>query len=323
MPVRLLSLFGSYDFFAKSLPGMLLVVGLFPLLKANSVPIPDLSQKIVVFVVILVVIWLIGTLLGEAVHSIAIHFEKIAAWGGKTARNIKDYFSNITGFKLPHPTDFSSTQKHSISEHQDPIEHDSFFLQKYQSLLSLLIGWYSGFYNWGTNRWNDIIYIAWGHRDIFETRLTTPASSSSFTQQHLIDFVREEIDDSPPFNSDEIYTVIVSRLSLSQCERAFRFQSRYGFCRSMGVVLLLIGTAYLLTITYPSAWWIPSSFQYKPYLLDYFDQNINSVVWTISSLFIATSFLFFLASGDYKRRYIEYLLSEFYTVNNLSGTGEE
>lgn len=318
MPVRLLSLFGSYDFFAKSLPGMSLVVGLFPLLKANSVPIPDLSQRIVVFVVILVVIWLVGTLLGEAVHSIAIHVEKIAAWGGKTARSMKDYISNITGFSLPHPTGYSTASEYSINGQNDSIEQDSFLLRKYQSFKHLVIGWYSGLYNWSINRRNGIIYIVWGHRDMFETRLKAPTSSSSFTHQYLVDFVRNELDDEPPFNSDEVYTVIVSQLSLSQCERAFRFQSRYGFCRSMGVVLLLIGSSYLLTSKYPSSWWVPSSLQYKPYLFDYFPQNTHSVISTISILLIAISLLFFLASGDYKRRYIEYLLSEFYTINKFS-----
>lgn len=319
MPVRLLSLFGSYDFFAKSLPGMLLVVGTFPLLKSGSIPTPDLSRKIIIFIVVLIIVWLLGTLLGEAVHTVAIYFEKVAAWSGKRLRSLKDDLSKITGLKLPRPNELTvaQDQQRISSEGQRSQRINPFSLRIYFLLRSIFIRVYTSVLNLANNLFHELKDIVWGHRSMFKTKLEAPTTSSPFTQQYLVDFVRKELEDKPPHDIDAIYTVIVTKVSNSPSERAFRFQSRYGFCRSMGVVLFLIGITYLLVIEYPSSWWVPSAFRYQPYLLEYFKANTNNVVGMISILLIATSAIFFLASGNYKRRYIEYLMSELFVSNNL------
>lgn len=86
MPNRILNVFGSYDFYGKALPGIVFSVGvltLFP--NSDSLPLsPDLAS----YAFFLLLITLVGTLIGEAVHSLGIYIESLIAWVGRRLFNI-------------------------------------------------------------------------------------------------------------------------------------------------------------------------------------------------------------------------------------------
>lgn len=135
----------------------------------------------------------------------------------------------------------------------------------------------------------------------------------------MIDFVRNDLDDSPPHDYNDIYMVVTSLLTNTGCERAFRFQSRYAFCRSMAFVTLSIGVTYITVVEYPSFLPVPNALNYEPYLLSYFPEGSDrgSVIGFISILCIIISVIFARAAGSYKRYFVEYLVSELYVARNL------
>ncbi|WP_152417868.1 hypothetical protein [Haloferax mucosum] len=310
MPTRLLSFFGSYDFLAKTLPGIAFVMGFFPLLKHDSVPIPNLSENILIFISTLAIIGLFGTLLGEVIHSIANFLEDVSEVLRRLAQDIKTWVAHGTGFRLPLPSEESLNQRRQ--EQDDDTKRtlrDEFrdFAMKF----------YSRQFNWWMNRLNEVSYVARGHRTQFTRKLSSPASS--FAHEHIIDFVRKDLDDSPPHNYDDIYMVVTSLLTNTGCERAFRFQSRYAFCRSMAFVTLSIGVTYITVIECPTFLPIPSALNYEPYLLSYFSEGSNhgSIIGFISILSIIISIIFARAAGAYKRYFVEYLVAELYVAREF------
>jgi hypothetical protein len=310
MPSRLLSVFGSYDFFAKALPGMTFIVGIFPLLKVSSLPIPSLDNRFFIFIMVSVVVVLLGTLLGEVVHSIANHLEDVIAWAGKRGRD--SITTLLTTVHLPPQPREPVTTK----ARDEFIEDQENGWSSNEGISAIAQGAYNRLYWWLSNRVRELEYMVWSHRSIFKERLTSPPADS-FNKENLTDFVVNELEDEYPYDYDAIYTVITSLLSNSGCERAFKFEARYAFCRSMWFVLSFISIAYFIIITYPSQWWAPSALNYQPYLLKFFATNPKSVIGMISITLFITSVIFARAAGTYKRIYIEYLLSEFYVVRNI------
>ncbi|RYJ12713.1 hypothetical protein ELS19_01130 [Halogeometricum borinquense] len=313
MPTRLLSFFGSYDFLAKTLPGIAFVAGIFPLLKHNAVPVPDVSDSILVFITTLAMIGLAGTLLGEVVHSIAHLLEEIAEWGGKLLREIKDRTAYALGIRIPRPSEDSPNKRRP-----DEDGESNLYTRLRRKGWNLLKEAYSRSFNWGKRRVSEVAYIVWGHRNQFHSKVKSPGPTS-FSQQYMIDFVLDELNDPAPHNYDDIYMVVTSFLTNKGCERAFRFQSRYAFCRSMSFVSFFVGVVYILVVEYPPYLPIPTAFDYQPYLLAYFSNSsgVSSIIWMISYILIAISLIFARAAGAYKRYFVEYLISELYVAREL------
>lgn len=313
MPTRLLSFFGSYDFLSKSLPGVAFVIGVFPLLKNNSISVPNISENFLVFITTLAILGIMGTLLGEVIHSIANHIEDVTEWAGKLLREVKDKVTYATGLRLPQPKQDSPNQRRT-----DQLESPPPHLRVYRLFVGTINGAYSRVYQWSQRRYRETAYIAWGHRSQFSSKVKSPASTS-LIQQYLIEFVVNDLEHSPPLKPNEIYMIVTSFLMNTGAERAFRFQSRYAFCRSMGFVTFFTGLSYLTIIQYPSSWPIPPAFDYQPYLLAFFSNssNPNSVIGAIAILLIIISFIFARAAGAYKKYYVDYLMSELYVMREL------
>lgn len=312
MANSIFSVFDAYDFFGKSLPGMTLVIGVIPLLPINSIPVPSFFQNLLAFISVLISVLLLGTLLGEAVHTVAILFEKFVAWVAGRVKNTLSLLLEISGSDR-ELSDFLTPSQPSVSQLNDEGDSPQPSIRK-----RVLTGWRYNIQSWLVNRYKEFAYSLWSHRDIFENRISSriefpnpstdfPDSDVPFTEEHLIEESVEEYDIHGKQDLSKVYSVVTSTLSSNGSQRAFKLQSRYAFCRSMWVVTFFLGIFYLLSRWAPK-WIAPHALAYNPYIA----ALNHSQIGLISVSLIGISLIFAYESGAYKRDYLEYLISEFY-----------
>jgi len=298
----------SYDFFGKSIPGIVLFMGAISMLPKSDVK-PALAKPeggvnlTAVFAVLLTLVF-VGLVMGQAVHTLAVNVEKVLYWMGHTTYNF--YYQYI------------ADKIHSRFE-------DGKAPRKLVSLLRL-----DKF--WAVTRWWWIRRY-WGFHDIFKSHRRLFENSLGW---HFDKKVKKRNGDKEnilyhgfieafdqnfqlgPYTSlgdfgiqteeyeefRQIYPLVASKVTESDRNRASGFQARYSFCRGMWVVLSLVLIGYLLAFGY-----FPIKLEYEAIIQGY-SKGIGSVpVLGVLSI----SILAFLdAAGDYKRYYIEYVISEFY-----------
>lgn len=303
MPGRISSVFGSYDFFGKSLPGISLVLGLTPLLPKDSIPRPTIPENLFAFIVLFAAIVLIGTLLGEVVHTITIYFETLFAWVGRrflnTIRLIKDFCGQ--------DAKESQAQFTRLRNHEDPPSE------------GLVEGWKFNIRKWFRSRFYDIVAILLSHRKLFQLRIESylefpnpgvgqTTTEVRLTHRNLLDKVRKDIIEVEKDVTD-IYPIIVTALSNEDQSRAFKFQARYAFCRGMWIVLFILAFIYWLILG-DIVNWTPKAMQYQSYI----SSHSPNVIGMISFIILFLSSLFAFASGKYKNLYLDYLMVEFYVL---------
>lgn len=329
---------------------MALIIGVALLLPYDSIPLLELPTNLMVLTTSLVIVVLFGILLGEFVHSLANLLENILRWVSKWG-NIFNWDLQPPPEADVHerreeqdddrprsatPSDQNYLETHrktrgriwnprpSISER---VSREEDRTKNTDSVESGLVKNYKGIiHRWMYDKYVNVIYSLFlSHRELFSRKITEeiapdyqrinlPISGTSFTHQHLIKKSSEEYNIKSEKDAKEVYSVVVSTLSNSDCERAFRFQARYSFCRSMAMVLFFLSVSYILTYKAPS-FIIPSSLHYTSYILYLLDQ---SEIRLISCILIVMSIMFSFASGAYKRYYVEYLISELYVRDKLA-----
>lgn len=322
MPDRVFSIFGTYDFLGKSLPGTTFVLVMIPLLPDGSLLLPSLDENFLVFVVLFLSLILVGTLLGELIHAIAQYFEVFILWFARRVRNTGQLLCGHAD-ETPPSKQFSGSpygqlkESDSVSDKGEEIDADSSFSQKVSYSVQ---NWKGGISNWIDNLHTSIVYVLWSHRKIFEHRLTSRiefpiededhASWGPFTQQFLIEYAVDELGIKESSEANNVYSVVTSSLS-EQGGRAERFQAQYSFCRSMGAIAFLAFFSYMFSI-YSPRFLVPKALGYRPYLHRMETYEIHF----ISYLMIPLGLIFLFAAGSYKKNYIEYLMSEFYIYSD-------
>ena len=312
MPSQFLSSFGMYDFYGKSLPGMALAVGLTVLLPFNSLPEVTLADNFLIFIALLTVLGLIGILLGEIVHTISNFFEIMWAWIGRQVRSL--------GIKFGLGPPKSGYQPEVRNDGNDSIEGDSNVELPTKTLR------YRAFHKihqWVYSQYQKLFYIIASHRRVFLKELTgdveipyqtvdLPLTNASFARQHLVKKSIEEFDMKSKEDAREVYSIVVSRLTFAGCERPFRYQARYSFCRSMWMVLSFLSGIYI----FGQSWSIFSDIlQFEESYLREYLHTTDVILLGIGLLFI--SLIFAIASGAYKRHYVRYLISEIYMLDRM------
>lgn len=411
MSTRLISIFGTYDFLGKSLPGTALVVGVAFLLPNNSIPTVNTADNFLVLVIILAVVFLIGTLFGEFVHSLANTFEDLVAWFGGGIRKTVAGIAKRQNWKLqPSNPEEAVSEVNQIALEEELVEeeesrveeqtesyepHEGTEYPQYQPLLlkatltdaeedvgvnenhteaneeteerdltfrekirvtireNKVTNFFfrsdededstarrngtksrvreSRLYNWIYSRYVDLIYVAWPHRAVFLSKLDLPhiddpanikpdlpVGGSSFPKQYLEYKTKHDYHAKESDDARHIYPVVISSLSNAGFDRAFRYQARYSFCRSMWVVLTLLSVMYILiTISIPDYLMIEALRNYsyisnpKPGkgLTDHEIRFVSASLYIISIGFAS-------AAGAYKKYYIEYIMSELYVLES-------
>lgn len=324
MPTEIFSVFGSYDFFGKSLPGMSLVLGVTPLLPKGVIPIPDLAGNFLVFIIVLISIALIGTLLGEAVHAIAINFEHTVAWLGRRVYHTVQLLLDSTDIDLEPSR--SPINRYTGREEESPDDSDNPDDPDGDDTLEkgLIESWKHKIRAWFHNRFDDIVMVLLSHRKIFKGYLIGPLDfpdpttdrpmpgAESFIQEHLIKKAGNEFDIKTKNDADAVYSVITSTLSKKGHRRAFRLQARYAFCRGMWMTLFASAALYGLFLKFPRPL-VPKALMYKSYLTILKPNQIGMV----AIILFIISLIFASASGGYKRRYINYLMAELYALDEV------
>lgn len=303
MSNQIITIFGTYDFLSKSLPGMALIIGLALLFPKGSVPIPNITENFLVLISILIIVGLIGTLIGESVHGLANILENSMGTLGRLKLDLTD----------THDTDSSSQRKPTVtrlrnSENNHPVESDYGFWKNRKIRAK----------NWYRTQRDKLRLVIIPHRKLFKNHLDEeklPDSGETFTEQHLIQKAVNEYNIQTQTDIDQVYSVVVSTLTEAGYQRPFRYQSRYSFCRSMWLVLWILGIMYSMSLIGPL---LPSFIQnlLSPFYYDFYLIDTLSSAWillTVIVLFLI-GLIFAFVSGSYKRYYIQYLISGLYVL---------
>lgn len=301
MPNRLAGVLESYDFFGKSIPGIILLLGLVTLLP--EIPLIPGTQggetlRFEVLVTLALALVFSGLVLGQGVHSVAVNIEKFLYRIGHWILN---------RYYVKAPLVFSEDQREQFP--------------RIDGVINYITPWLARRY-WGIN---DIFKshrrlfeneIGW-HFDPSETKRKSDVSNVNYQtfRQSCID--EYDIDIALFENTTDkrllvgsyeelrhLYPMITSRISGGP-GRASGFQARYSFCRGMWVVLLIIFLGYVDALYIP---FLLDFLGYEPAIFDLLSRHrIEQVTWALWIPIV----VFMDAAGDYKRHYIEYLVADF------------
>lgn len=343
MPRRVLGSLSTYDLFAKSMPGVVFLLGattLYPYRKITNQPPQaiigfNIPFSFANFVAILIIILLLGLLLGEGVHILGIVVEQIIyALGAWFIRNILAHFRVVyakvidtSDDSTPEETvrqelmDVSSDNSYSTnaSDQNHPhilttMAYVSSFLKNVGNYLERLYEKVEQRYWWAHNMFKGhrILfgnYIYWNYND--KTGPWEKHRQGKLFDEFVKRFQEEyHVDLRYEYTSEEIkrlYPLITSELSASGSGRAQKFQATYSFCRSMWVIFVLF-TSFHLLILYP-AYLSGKNPVYETVGMRLFSDIGDVLLIPFITLFI--TFIFMYGTGVYKRNYIEYLMADF------------
>lgn len=330
MPNQIISTFGSYDFFGKSIPGMGLIAGLGALIPAEILPDLELAESFVIVLSILIVIALLGVLFGEIVHSVSGFVEKALYWLGKKTRYQavkrgigppkKPLASEIVLRRNPSGSNNNGEADRDDQNDSKPGPKDAARRERYIFNIQ----------SWAYDQYLKIYYILTPHRDIFINSFTEfrghdfvkvlNQEDAPFTKEPLLEKANREFSIQSTDDANAVYPAVVSYLIHAGSKRPFQYQARYAFCRSMSVVLMFLAICYTVVWIASSSLKIPLINRgLNPSSLDgayILEISSGVLILTILTL-VFSSFIFGFASGAYKKHYIRYLLADFYVLNKM------
>lgn len=331
---QIISVFGTYDFLGKSLPGMTLIIGIATLLPKTAIPSPNLSENFLVLLSIILIVALLGTLIGEFVHSLANIFESVVGWFLRWAwrgfRFVIQIFKKDSEKEVEYDVLVTNVEEDNTNGEVNVESNQESLRAKIQRRLG----------RWFSNTVRKVAYVVWPYRKIFSKRISVIESDdfrldrsldSGFAEEFLIkEIIIGKYDVRSPSDTDQIYPVVVTTLSKADFDRAFRFQARFSFCRSMWLVLTLIGMAYLFT-THPIPDTVPFTAQPIPNIVpselltstSYIAGLDPTIRFTLAVVLLFIAIIFAFAGGSYKKYYIDYLISEMYVYYNVDGETDD
>lgn len=288
------SALGSYDFFAKTLPGALFFIGILSVLPSvPSVPTEGFSFAFVSIALIVTV--LAGYVIGQALHSIAVAAEST---GYRFTILIYDYF--------PHArTDFWRDRSTTDSKNS---ESKSTELTFEKILINLFVP-FSPVYCWIVDRINEAVLP---HRIWFKHRLQREFDGGDSPDGLYDWFKLESRDQLKSMEMDlveqheKVYRFVMSYLEMSDSGRARKFQATASFCRSTWITLLIFGVIYTIFLfSDPKA-----ILGYSPEI----DPILNQHGFKLPISLVVGSLLFMYSTGRYKSHFTEYIAIDFYNA---------
>lgn len=363
MPFSFVGLFGSYDFLGKSIPGTILFAGIVSVLprtiglQSGQNGVNGAGQGVGLnpasVVSLILILLIVGVIIGQGVHTLAIVFERNIAWAGDRLSGTANVFYDLFGSVAPQFGDIGVIEE---PEPTEPFEADGWltpkvvnFLREVWRLFRMIL------YNWWTGTGDWIYRRYWGtndafkrHRLIFEEEVLwylhpyvnrRRADDVHITKQRFVDAAKHHFDLSNlDFRrGDQVYTLVMAELSSSEKNRAAQMHAMYAFCRSMWVVVFIVTSVYLILLAgYIQAFKeygfvIPpyeSLFDSTPLILAYFPwtskANALSALVILGSMIVL---IFIAGTSIYKKHFVEYIFAEFYTLveekESVSETNQE
>lgn len=294
MPNRVANVLESYDFFGKSIPGIVALIGastLLPSLPLDAFGATDGRINLAVLTALALTLVFSGLVIGQAVHTIADNVEKILYRVGNWTLN--RYY--IHGPVLGRERWENYPKIRSWLERRYWGIHDIF--KSHRRLFENQLGWHFD--------------ISVSKRGLDSNNIAYDQFRERCKEEFGIDIARFDKTSTDAIVLDgyvefrQLYPMITATLSSQGSGRANGFQARYSFCRGMWVVFFLLLLFYLGVLYSPIT---PGALMYKPLILKAMtEQELGVMMWIMFILSIA----FMDASGDYKKHYIEYLISDF------------
>jgi len=301
MAERVASVLESYDFFGKSIPGIVALIGLatlLPGLPLEAFSDPNGTLNLTVLTALSLTLVFSGLVLGQAVHTVADNTEKVLYRIGNWTGN--KYYVHSPLISEEWWENHEKWEKRYLAaepwlERRYWGIHDVF--KSHRRLFENELGWN---FDLSENK-----------RGLDGTNITYNRFRECCETEFGIDIARFDKKTSRGIELNgyvelrQLYPMVTATLSSKGSGRANGFQARYSFCRGMWVTFLLLLLAYLLVLFSPFK---PETLLYEPLILQTFSvSELGLLMWAMFLLSLA----FMDASGDYKKHYVEYLISDF------------
>ncbi|WP_157884829.1 hypothetical protein [Halorubrum aethiopicum] len=295
MPTRVASVLGSYDLFAKTIPGTLFFIALVSL----SPSIPDVSldgASLGVISILFIVTAVSGLIIGQALHSVAV--------AGETA-----------GYKLTRIIHDSSTRARTSYwknyQKMDPRSPENTLSKEWPFIETELVlrRLFGQIYCWIVNRVNEVVLP---HRVWFKKRLRDEFGEGN-EADGLYDWFKlqsrnqlKSMDMDLVEEHEKIYRFVMSYLRFVNSGRARKFQATSSFCRSTWLTLLTFAIVYVIIILGNVEPIIGYSPVIEPVLVEY--------GYSIPVGLFTGTLLFMYSAGQYKKHFTEYIVVDFYNA---------
>lgn len=314
MPTRVSQIFGSYDLFAKAIPGTAFFIGIISLLPGQDIP-SDAFQSTLLLTAFIVVFFIMGFIVGQAVHSFAVWVEsRFYAFGKRLYYTIG----------ILQPGVWEATIVENLEETP---ERPRALEDEGSNRLSIL----ATVAKYPPKLYIPFILVCYQllvpHRVLFNRKLKNELGgkedpgllyrnfSSTVLDNLVIDSVTKE-------DYGDIYTVIMSQQEFIGIGRSRQFQAIFSFCRSMWVTLLFFSAAYTGILLTDSST-IPIGFlNHTPLIVEILSTKASLMFAICWMVFL--SLLFILGEKYYKQDFVEYVIADFVTINSdrLEDLGE-
>lgn len=354
MQTQISGIFGSYDLFAKAFPGTIFLLCAISLLPQQAFNF-ELAQSGALIAALTIFILVVGFAFGQVVHSTSVAVEKIFYWLSRklfekstVIRSIfyDEYDGKILIFgremerskynlRIARVVDttistivvVASFVIISIEQISAPLS-DSF-------LAGIIIGGITGIailYNLTVvdflRDWIGQTLIP--HRRQFGVELSdieNEGKKENWLPRSFIDKIDEkyQVEDGTKEGSavDLLYTLVMSHLAHRSVGRARQFQAVFAFCRSMWVTMyiysilfLFIGLGKTNLRIYPSLQeQLTGLSNYSPIILSQ-AAGPNPLIVIAIAMFV-TGFLFMEGERQYKSLFVDYVMADFLTMDNI------
>lgn len=179
MPSRIFRIFGSYDFHGKAFPGIAFIIGVLSFLPVEWFVGWDNStipSHLVVFTIVLIVVILAGTLIGEAVYALAIYIEKMIAWIANRMKNILKIINNKEVFQSSEEDGEKRYELEDIEQDGQSTLPDNEEQIVRNRLERWIKNWKYGLLEWINKRLNGTRLALIRHRILFTSKIIRPLS---------------------------------------------------------------------------------------------------------------------------------------------------
>ena len=340
MSSRVTNPLSSYDIVAKSLPGVVLLFLAVSFLPPGSFEPVPVASSLAEYALTVITALLVGLFVGESVHTFAGLIEKgvrssaravdrARSWvwvrvekglvaahsklpdlSGRTVGDrVRDALSKLNEADGP----LGTVANWGVSLFRLPVRTASVWLRtRYWGLHDILKGHRLLFAHsiiWNFAEQPDKIGDRWETR---QKGHPYECFRECILEEYGEDLLKNESGVTeleglePVAQYRSLYTLVSSEVSSSDIGLSSRFQAIYSFCRSMYVVFGLTAVAYWLILS-PT---LRSGAEpvYTPSLVSALPREWYAALVVAPSVL---SLVFFVATGKYKRAYVDYLVSDF------------
>lgn len=333
MSTRVSRTFGSYNFFAKALPGTVFFLGFLSILPSSVFQLLFLDNPITVAFGALLVLFF-GFIFGQGLHSFAVLFENI------TYGFIKEIYVVYVVLSSSFNSYLNNRLPIEINRREDRREISSKRIAidliimigaltyaiwqalrgNYGLIGGILLGWFLAIVSIADPKQRAVDWARGTlkpHRVLFSDFFRDGLSNNDpiiekFSNKYSNRFGVRIAEEGP---YDDVYELTLSFLSFYPKGRARVFQETFSFCRSMWVTLFIWSIVYLYIsynkYIFETFLFLPETLRigYTPVIFGF--SNSYSVIPYISGIMLLLVILFSQGERQYKSLFCRYIIADF------------